>query len=88
MDTPHLVWKLSEIVVYSIMDYHPWMQEMVDTRSVGYGEFQNIKIGKRMLVPYINESYINHLYNKESFAGFLKKIWKEILKYRKVIEKV
>lgn len=88
LDSPYLVWKLSEIIVYSILDYHPGIQELVDTRSSGYTEFQNVKVGKRMLVPYVNELYINHLRSKKSFADFLKLIWKETLKYRKVIEKI
>lgn len=88
LDTPYLVWKLSEILAPIILNNHPQIQKMVKTHSAGYQEFQNIKIGGKKLIPYFENLYQKHLKTNHSFEHFLKLCWGKTQQYRAIIEKI
>ncbi|HAM88776.1 TPA: hypothetical protein DDY55_04140 [Candidatus Falkowbacteria bacterium] len=87
MDSPYLVWKLSEILAPIISNHHPEIHKMVKAYSPGYKEFQDIKIGGKKLIPYFENLYKKHLTSKNSFEDFLKLCWERSERYGDVINK-
>lgn len=88
LDSPYLVWKLSEILAPIILNNHPKIQKMAKTYSAGYKEFQNIKIGGKKLIPYFENLYQKHLKSNYSFEDFLRLCWEKTQQYRTIIEKI
>ena len=87
-DSPHIIWKLSEILAPIILNYHPEIQKIVKIYSPGYKEFQDIKIGNKKLIPYFEDLYKKHLKNNQSFEDFLRLAWENIEKHKDIINKI
>lgn len=86
-DGPHSEWKLSEIVVISIINNNPVFQEIIGgNKQSGYMEFQNIEIGDKGIFEYFADIYREHLQGKISFEDFIRKSWDEYQKNREIIE--
>ncbi len=86
---PHSVWRLSEILVVSIMNENKKIQEILKgNKSSVYQKWQKIKIGEQYLADYFGDIYKEHLESegKISFADFLKKCWEEYLVHQEYIE--
>ncbi len=87
-DSPHLVWKLSEVLAPVIMNSNPDIQKIVKENSPGYKEFQGVKIGNKKLMKYFDDLYKKHLKSDDSFEDFLKKAWESVEKYKSVLEQI
>jgi len=87
-DTPHLAWKLSEILDPIIMNHNPEIKKLIGGHAQGYKEFENIKIGNKNLVPYFEDLYKKHLKSGKPFSDFLKMSWNAIEKHKAIIEKI
>jgi hypothetical protein len=88
-DNPHPVWKLSEILVVSIMNANKKIQEILEgQKSFVYREWQKVRIGDQNLSDYFETFYREHLESegKISFADFLKKCWEEYCIHQESIE--
>lgn len=83
-DSPHLAWKLSEILAPIIMNHNPKIQKIVKDYSPGYKEFQNLKIGNEKLISYFETLYEKHLKKEGDFADFLKISWNDIEKNKNI----
>jgi len=85
---PNSEWKLSEILVHSIINNNKMIQGIINNEySDVYKEWQSIKINDRKLVDYFGDIYREHEDGKISFEDFLKKSWSEYQKHRNIIEK-
>lgn len=88
MESPHLVWKLSEILATVILNNHPTLLALSKFKSKGYKEFQEIQIGKQKLIPYFAKIYKKHLKNKTPIGSFFVECWENAVLHRDVIEKI
>lgn len=80
-------WKLSEILVHSIINGNKTIRDVVgNSKSDVYTEWQNIKIGEKKLAEYFGDIYKEHEEGKISFDDFLKKSWEEYKKHEDIIE--
>ncbi|HNW55973.1 MAG TPA: hypothetical protein PKN62_02780 [bacterium] len=88
MDSPYLVWKLSEIIAPIVLNYHPEIQKIVNVYSPGYKEFQDIEIFGKKLISYFEDLYKKHLASNDAFDQFLKTCWQSVDEAREIIEKI
>jgi len=88
LDSPYLVWKLSEILDPIILNNNKDIQRLSNHTHGHYAEFQKIKIGRKTMIAHFEDIYKKHLKSNESFEDFLKTCWGEALKYRKIIEQI
>jgi len=87
-DSPHLVWRLSEILDPIILNNYPKIQKLTKLKHQTYKEFQKAKIGNEKLVPHFEVLYRKHLQSKKPFEVFLKIAWKEAKKHHKKISAI
>ncbi|MEI6296744.1 MAG: hypothetical protein WCO84_03815 [bacterium] len=86
-DSPHSEWRLSEILASSIANNNKTIQGSTNNREHKvYKEWQDIKIGEKILSEYFGELYKEHENGKISFEDFLKKSWEEYQKHKDIIE--
>lgn len=88
MDSPHLVWKLSEILAPIILNHQPEIQKIVGVYSPGYKEFQDVEIFGKKLISYFEDLYKDYLASNDSFENFLKICWASTIKARATLEKI
>jgi len=84
-DAPYLEWKLSEILTPAVLN-NPKIQKIIRSRATGYDVYNKMKVGKNSINEHFNLLYKESLKKNESFEEFIKKAYKEIKKYKKVIE--
>lgn len=80
-DGPHIIWHLSEILAVVLLNTKK-LQKMIRKKASPYEEYKKLKIKGKPLIEHFGELYKHHQGN---FSNFLKKAYKEILKYRKEI---
>ena len=81
-NSPHLVWKLSEMVPKAILSDKK-IQKIISHEPRVYHEYENLRIKGRPLLNYIGE-----FYNKrKDFEDFLQKSWAFVNKHKKEIDK-
>jgi len=88
LDSPYLVWRLSEILDPIILNHNKDIQKLFKHKHNHYSEFQKIKIGKKTMIEHFEDLYKKHLKSNQSFEEFLKICWSEAKKHRKIIEKI
>jgi len=88
LDSPYLVWRLSEILDPIILNHNKDIQKLLKYKHNHYSEFQKIKIGKKTMIKHFEDLYKKHLKSNQSFEEFLKICWSEAKKHRKIIEKI
>lgn len=79
-NTPHLVWKLSEMVPAILLN-DVRMQNIVKLKFRCYTEFEQCMIGKRHLLSYLQEFYDL----RKSMADFLTRSWEFVRAHRNEI---
>jgi hypothetical protein len=85
LDSPYLVWYLSEILAPIILRNHPDIQRIYSGDHHHYGEFDNMYIEAVPLMEHFTKLYKKHVKEKTSFEDFLRIVWKEAKKYKGVI---
>jgi hypothetical protein len=84
-ETPHLAWRLSEIMDQIILQCHPKLQELIKPKWWGYSSFSEITIEGKSMIDHFKELYEQSIANNNTFEATLKKLWAEALKYEKEI---
>jgi hypothetical protein len=88
-DSPHPEWKLSEMVVHSIMNENNLIQEMVNgSKSDVYTEFQSVRIDGKGLAEYFGDIYKLHVTGEISFDDFMRLSWKQYQQNKEIIDQV
>ena len=82
-ESPHLVWKLSEMVPLAVLS-DKRIQTIFKHEPSVYNEWKSKKIGGKLLLEHLQTIY----YEKKSFADFMKKSWKFVKKYEKEINSI
>ncbi len=82
-ETPHLVWKLSEMVPGIVLN-GARIQKYVKWKHHAYKEFERISIHGKPLMSYLQKYYDE----RKDFEDFLKKSWKFVQKNEKIIKGV
>lgn len=86
LDSPYLVWYLSEILAPIILRNHPDIQKIYPPKAHNhYKEFDALHIGEVPLMAYFTELYRQHLKERSSFEEFLRIAWGEAQKYEHII---
>lgn len=75
MESPQLVWKLSEILAPVILNNNPKIQNLINDEDKGYPEFKKYE-------KSFTKLYNDHLKKKTPFEDFLKTSWKEAKKVK------
>lgn len=86
LDSPHLVWKLSEILAPIIINNNKDIQKLFRHKQGQYSEFQNVEIEKKKIPEHFENLYMEHLRSSQPFDEFLKTCWESVLRHRKTIE--
>lgn len=84
-ESPHLVWRLSEIMDPIILQCNPKIRELIKPRHWGYSSFGGIKIGDVGMTEYFKEIYIQSIASGDNFETTLEKLWEEAKKHEKEI---
>ncbi|MDD5165125.1 MAG: hypothetical protein PHG25_01125 [Candidatus Pacebacteria bacterium] len=84
-ESPHLVWRLSEIMDPIILQCHPMIRELIKPKKWGYSSFASIKIGGVSMTDHFKKLYLDSVGAGDSFEGFLVKALKEAEKYKEII---
>lgn len=80
-ESPHLIWKLSEIVPLAVLN-DKRIQKIFKHKPSVYREWWIKRINGKPLLNHIQEIYDN----KKSFADFMKKSWDFVKAHRKELE--
>lgn len=86
-ESPHLVWRLSEVMDPIILHCHPILNTMIKPIDWGYPSFEGLKIGDKSMSEHFADIYRRCIIDNISFDLILKKVWQEAQKYREVLEK-
>ncbi len=85
-ESPHLVWKLSEIIDPIILQCNPRLKKLINPKSWGYDEFKNIKIDEVSLSKHFAKIYKDSMKNKDSFGVTMNKLFAEAKKYESLLK--
>lgn len=85
MDSPHLVWRLSEILAPVFLNEHPLFKTYFGGKQNTYSEFQKVRIAGKKPLDFFTQLYRKHLRSKAPFEAFLKTCWVEAKKHEKVL---
>lgn len=88
LDSPYLVWRLSEILAPIILNYNKNIQKLLKHKHHHYAEFQKVRIGKKTMIKYFEDLYKKHLKTNRPFEEFLKTCWSEAQEHKKIIENI
>ncbi len=80
-ESPHLAWKLSEIMDPIILQCNPIISELIKPKKWGYSSFEKIKIGDYNMVDYFKNIYLSSVNSGDDFETTLKTLWDEAKKH-------
>jgi len=86
-ESPHLIWRLSEVMDPIILHRHPILNEMIKPVSWGYQSFEGLKIEDKSMSEHFANIYSSCLNDKMSFDLILRKVWEEAQTHRNILEK-
>ena len=86
-ESPHLVWRLSEIMDPIILQCNSKIKELIKPVSWGYGSFKEIKIGNVSMTEYFKNIYLNSITNGDAFDVTLRKLFEEAKAHEKEISR-
>ena len=84
-ETPHLVWRLSEIMDPIILQCYQPIKELIKPKKWGYDSFEKIKIGDVGMTDFFKGIYLEGLASGSNFDSILNNLWIEAQKYQKEI---
>ncbi len=76
-ESPHLTWRLSEIMDPIILQCHPKIRELIKPQHWGYSSFQGIKIDDVSMTEYFKGIYMQSIAAGDDFETTLEKLWEE-----------
>lgn len=74
-ESPHLVWRLSEIIDPIILQCNPTIKELIKPQKWGYTSFENIKIGDVGMTDFFKKIYLDSVIAGDGFDVTTKKLW-------------
>ncbi|MBU6426634.1 hypothetical protein KGQ27_00095 [Patescibacteria group bacterium] len=86
-ESPHLVWRLSEIMDPIILQCHPEISKLIKPVKWGYQSFVDLKIGEKSMSQHFTDIYKDCLGRQLHFDEILKIVWGEAQRHREVLEK-
>ena len=86
-ESPHLTWRLSEIMDPIILQCNPMIKGLVQPTMWGYNSFKDLKIGDTSMTEYFVKVYKKCVQDDQSFEEILKTLWNEAQKNREILEK-
>jgi hypothetical protein len=84
-ESPHLVWRLSEIMDPIILQCQPAIRDLIKPKKWGYASFENINIGDVSMTDYFKEIYVRSVASGDNFETTLRKLWQEAQIHEKEI---
>lgn len=84
-ESPHLVWRLSEIMDPIILQSDPEIKKLINPRQWGYSSFAKIKIGDVSMTEYFKGIYLKSVSAGDDFETTLKKLYEEAKMHEKEI---
>jgi len=84
-NSPHLVWRLSEILDPVILNEHPVFRMYFDNAQTTYKHFQEIRLNGVRPTTYFARIYRSHLRAGAPFADFLKAVHAEGKRFEREI---
>lgn len=75
-ESPHLTWRLSEIMDPIILQCYPKIKELIKPKKWGYSSFEDIKIGDIGMTDFFKEIYLKGVASGDNFETILKSLWK------------
>lgn len=85
VNSPHLVWRLSEILAPVFLNEHPTFKKYFDRKQNTYKEFQKIRIEGKQPMTVFSQLYRKHLKSKDPFEEYLQVCWVVAKKHEKVL---
>ena len=73
--SPHLVWRLSEIMDPIILQCHPQIQRCIKPKKWGYSSFAQITIGEVSMTEFFRDLYEKAMASRASFEQVLRLLW-------------
>ena len=86
-ESPHLVWRLSEIIDPIILQCEPKIKALIEPVRWGYDSFKNVKIGNVGMTEYFVKIYQDCVSDGKSFDEIMRILWLETQKNMEAIEK-
>ena len=86
-ESPHLIWRLSEIMDPIILQCHPKIAALIKPKNWGYSSFKEISIEGVSMTDYFKKIYLDHQQRSSSFEEILRNVWQETNAHRIEIEK-
>jgi len=77
-ESPHLAWRLSEIIDPIILQCHPEIKELIKPNNWGYRSFELIKIGDTGMTAYFKDIYEKAVQSGVPFADVMRLFWDAI----------
>ena len=74
-NSPHLVWRLSELIDPVILNGHPEFKKLFNKKQLTYKHFQKIRINGKQPTTHLAIIYRKHLRSGTPFDEFLREIW-------------
>ena len=84
-ESPHLVWRLSEIMDPIILQCQPAIRDLIKPKKWGYASFENINISDVSMTDYFKEIYLQSVASGDNFETTLRKLWRETQIHEKEI---
>jgi len=84
-ESPHLAWRLSEIIDPIILQCQPEIKELIKPKRWGYSSFEQIKIGDISMIDHFKKVYLNSVASGNDFSTTMKLLWEEAKKHEKEI---
>ena len=86
-ESPHLTWRLSEIMDPIILQCHPVIKSLIQPTMWGYDSFKDLKIRGVGMTEYFVKVYTKCARNGKNFEEILRTVWKEAQENKEVLEK-
>ncbi len=86
-ESPHLTWRLSEIMDLGILQCHHEMQSLIRSTGWGYDSLKELKIGDVSVIEYFVKVYTKCMQDGQSFEEILKTLWKKAQENKKILER-
>ncbi len=86
-ESPHLTWRLSEIIDPIILQCHPIIKSLIQPTGWGYNSFKELKIGDIGMTEYFVKIYTKCVEEGQSFEKILKTLWKEAQENKEILER-
>ena len=84
-ESPHLVWRLSEIIDPVILHAHPEIRELIHPTHRGYRAVTKLMIGDVGAIEYFTQAYTRSVRAGDTFADTMRSLWEETQRHRDIL---